>query len=91
METLSRTKLESMIKSSGGRFISVKFVKKNGDTRLLHGRLGVKKYLRGGVNKVVNSTNSYITVWDKKVAMYRTVNLDTVTELKVNKHQYEIL
>lgn len=91
MERLSRTKLESMIRSAGYQFISVKFTKKNGDVRLMHGRLGVKKYLQGGTNKVVKDTNSYMVLWDKQASGYRTINLDTVTELKMNHHQYLVI
>lgn len=90
MEKLSRVKLESMIKSAKGKFISVTFVKKNGEVRKLHGRTGVTKDLRGGVNKVVKDTNSYITVWDKSKQEYRTVNLDTVSELHMCKHTYKV-
>lgn len=90
LDILNRVKLESMIKSSNGKFISVTFTKKNGELRKLHGRLGVKKDLHGGVNKVVKNSNSYMTIWDKQKSAYRTINLSTVTDLHINKKVYVI-
>ena len=90
MLELSRTKLESTIKSSGGRFFSTTFTKKDGTERKLTGRLGVTSHLQGGKNNVVKESNSYMTVFDKDVRAYRTVNLDTVTELHIDKKAYRI-
>ena len=70
-----------------GKFFTIKFVKKNGELRELNGRLGVKKHLKGGKLGYDPSTFNYIIVFDVVAKGYRTVNVDTVTELICNKNE----
>lgn len=70
-----------------GQFFTIKFIKKNGELRELNGRLGVKKYLKGGELGYDPATFNYIIVFDVVAKGYRTVNVDTVTELICNKSE----
>lgn len=74
--------LEKVIQDSNGKIITVKFIKKDGTERILNGRLGVKKFLRGGVKTV--DPNQYITIYDLQNEGYRNINRNTILEVKVS-------
>lgn len=76
---------EKFRKVVGSKFFTVKFKKKDGTTRILNGKLGVKKHLKGGEKKYDASSLGYITVYDAKNKGYRTLNLATLQELKCGK------
>jgi hypothetical protein len=84
---ISELKLLELIKSTNGKMFSVTFTKKDGSIRKLNGRLGVKKYLKGGVNTTAHMSN-YINVFDAHKREYRKVNLDTVESLVINSKEY---
>lgn len=71
---------------SNGRFFTVKFTKKNGEIRTMLARTGVKKYLKGGVNR--NSNPNHLIVYSIHDRGYRTVDLDNVIELTANGVTY---
>ena len=89
-KVLDRTRVEKVISDNKGKFFSCEFTKKDGSVRKIHGRTGVKKYLKGGVNKVQKQSNSLMTVWEKEVADYRSVNLNTMTKLTLQGVSYRI-
>jgi len=63
-----------------GKIFSVVFIKKNGDKRKMHCRLGVKRYLNGGKNINPKIGQSQLIVWDLKNQGYRTININTITK-----------
>lgn len=71
---------EQVKKLVGNQFFSAVFVKRNGEIRKMVARLGVKKYLKGGVKKY--DYDHLMTVYDVKNKGYRTINLDTLMTLK---------
>lgn len=73
-------KISDFIKQSSGKFITVCFVKKDGSTRIMNCRIGVKKYLRGGESKL--NPNKFITVFDLQKMQYRCINIDTINYVK---------
>lgn len=73
--------LDNLILKSEGKFISVTFVKKNGETRVLTGRLGVKKHLKGGVSTL--NPDEYITIYDVVNKGYRAINRSTILSVSV--------
>ena len=73
----------SFINSLNGRFFTVEYVLKSGNTRKLNGRTGVVKYLKGGVNP--NKSKLALFVWEVKKRDYRTVNLDSILAILANK------
>jgi hypothetical protein len=78
----------ALMLSSNGRFMTVKFMKKDGSERVMTCRLGVKTPLVGGENTVKHIAK-YITVWDSKKKEYRNINLETVQFIHVNKQHVE--
>lgn len=69
-----------------GRLFSVTFKKKNGELRNMLARTGVKKYTHGGVNK--NSNPNHLIVYSLNDHGYRTVNMETITKIKINGVEY---
>lgn len=57
------------------------FVKKNGKKRLIRCKFGVRHNLKGGVNHTQQNRFPYQTVWDLDKKAYRTINMDTATNL----------
>jgi hypothetical protein len=76
--------VELIKKIIGTRFFSVTFTKKDGTERTINARLGVKKYLKGGEKSYNDNDFNYLTVYSVKDKGYRTVNLDTIKEIKLN-------
>jgi hypothetical protein len=82
MRKINRSQVKDFLKKTNGHFFSVEFVKKDGTVRKLVGRTGVKKYLKGGENKVEGPGRPYVTVYDVQNKGYRTVNANTVQSIK---------
>lgn len=74
--------LERIIQESNGKIITVKFIKKDGSERVLNGRLGVKKFLKGGEKTV--DPSKFITIYDLQNEGYRNINRETILEVKVS-------
>lgn len=66
----------------GNKFFSVIFTKKNGEMRKMTARLGVKKHLKGGQMKHNPDELNHLVVFDMAKKEYRTINIDTLIELK---------
>ena len=71
--------IADFIASSKGKFVSVTFVKKDGTARVLNGRTGVTKHLKGGVSTV--NHDQYMVVYDTVAQGYRSVNKDTIVSV----------
>jgi hypothetical protein len=68
------------ILNSNGKIFTVTFIKKDGSTRVLNGRLGVTKHLKGGVSTL--DPDQYITVYDLQSEGYRAINRATIIDVK---------
>ena len=68
------------IQSMGGKFFSVEFIKRNGETRVMLCKVGVTKYLKGGKRTVGNDVQ---VVFDMHKMQYRSFRYDSV--VKINK------
>ena len=77
-----KTNLAAVIESSNGKFISVTFTKKDGSTRVLVGRLGVKKHLKGGESTL--DADKYITIFDTQNGGYRAINRETIQSVRID-------
>jgi hypothetical protein len=87
---ISRTKVQSLIQETKGMY-TVTFTKKNGEQRKMHARQNVEHNLKGGRNRVVKPDNDYITTFDVDAFDYRTINLATVTKLKIDGTKYTVV
>lgn len=77
---MRKLSLVDVIMSSKGKFFSVLFVKKNGEERLLNGRIGVVGKLKGGKSSV--NYDKFLSVYDVQIGGYRSVNKETIKEVK---------
>ncbi len=89
--TIARTKLVKFLDMTKGKIFTAIFTKKDGTLRKMNCRKGVKAFTQGGVNRVVQMSNDYITVFDMKIHEYRTLNLGTVISVKFKGEEYQII
>ena len=76
-------KTEQVRKLVGNTFFGATFIKKNGETRKMLCRCGVKKGVKG-VGKNYNDVDyNLLTVYDVSKKGFRTINLNTLKELRV--------
>ena len=80
---LKRVNVRSFLEKTKGKIFSVKFTKQDGQQRKMVCRTGVTAYLNGGVNKVERADRAYFTIFELQIAQYRTINLDTISEIRV--------
>lgn len=67
------------ILNSNGKIFTVTFVKKDGTIRVLNGRLGVTKDLRGG--ECTLDKDKFIIVYDLKSEGYRAIDKDAILDV----------
>ena len=87
---ISKEEAKNLIKATNGKFFTVTFTKKDGTTRVMNARLGVKAYLKGGELPYDPDAKGLIPVYDVKTRDYRMVNLNTITNLKIGNNQYQV-
>jgi hypothetical protein len=92
---ISRTDLIDKIKatdprnSGKGEFFTVTFVKRtDGSTRTLNGRLGVRKYLKGGDLPYDAAAKELLPVFDAQKGDYRMIDLRSMISAKVGGQEY---
>ena len=74
---------------AGNKFITVSFLKKDGTSRTINGRLHVKRYLKGGDNPNTRS-DAFLIIYSLKDKGYRTINLDSVFRIAADHKEYLI-
>ena len=67
------------ILNSNGKIFTVTFVKKDGSIRVLNGRLGVTKHLKGGDCKL--NKEKFIIVYDLKSEGYRAIDKESILDV----------
>jgi hypothetical protein len=87
---ISKAEAKQMIRDTKGKFFTVTFIKKDGTTRVMNARLGVKAYLKGGELPYDPEEKGLIPVYDVKTKDYRMVNINTITKLKIGNNEYEV-
>lgn len=68
--------LDELVLESHGKFVTVRFIKKDGSVRTMLCRTGVKKYLKGGVSTL--DPDKFLTVFDVALKDYRAINRSTI-------------
>lgn len=79
-----REMLRNLIKATNGLFFSITWVKKNGEQRTMTVKDGVESKLALPKGQGSNNQEAYsnlITLFDVQAGHYKSVNLDTVTNL----------
>jgi hypothetical protein len=87
---ITKAEAKQLIKDTKGKFFTVTFIKKDGTTRVMNARLGVKAYLKGGELPYDPEEKGLIPVYDVKTGDYRMVNVNTITKLKIGNNEYEV-
>lgn len=87
--TITRDAIQTLLTLARNEIFRISFIKKDGSIRHLVGRKGVTKGVKGVGNKVTANHSNYITVFGMKEG-FRTVNLDTVFEVKIDGFVYTV-
>jgi hypothetical protein len=87
---ISTEEAKQLIKDTKGKFFTVTFTKKDGTTRVMNARLGVKAYLKGGDLPYDPDTKGLIPVYDMKNNGYRMINVNTISNLKIGSNEYQV-
>lgn len=75
--------------SGKGDFFTVTFVKRtDGTTRVLNGRLGVRRYLKGGDLPYDAAAKELLPVFDAQKGDYRMIDLRSIISAKVGGQEY---
>jgi hypothetical protein len=74
--------MKEQILSKGNKIFSVTFIKKDGSTRRMVARLGVRKGVKGVGMSFSPSEKNLMVVFDMHKRAFRMVNLETIVELK---------
>lgn len=100
MIRISKDKATALMHNSRGKVFGVRFIKRTtGDVRNMSARLGVRKYLKnpdgngvdnGGL-KFSPTKKGLQVVFDMNKGQYRMVNLEGLTNLKINKEEFEVI
>jgi len=87
---ITKDEAKRLIKDTKGKFFTVTFTKKDGSTRVMNARLGVKAYLQGGSLPYNPEEKGLLPLFDIQIKSYRVINLRTITELTIGKKTYEV-
>ena len=92
MITINTDKAKELIKETNGQIFSSTFIKKNGEHRLLTGRLKVSKGLKEDSKPQPYEPSKYnlVCVYDMTKQSYRMININTLLTLTINKNVYTI-
>tara|TARA_R110000765_G_scaffold244439_1_gene346667 strand:+ start:112 stop:387 length:276 start_codon:yes stop_codon:yes gene_type:complete len=90
MNTITSTRAKELIKNSKGLIFSTTFTKVDGSHRLMNARL--KKYISKTGRKAPYKAENYdlIPIYDMKLKGWRSLNLNTLITLSINKTKYII-
>tara|TARA_B110000967_G_scaffold1009_1_gene1064 strand:+ start:4448 stop:4723 length:276 start_codon:yes stop_codon:yes gene_type:complete len=90
MKTINKTKAKELIKESKGLIFAATFTKKDGSHRLMNARL--KKYISKTGRKAPYKAEDYnlIPIYDMKSKGWRSLNINTLTNLSINANKYII-
>lgn len=87
---IQRVTVEEFRTFVGGRIFGATFVKANGEIRAINARLGVGKYVKGTLPEITAKRNATLKERNKigcfevPLRQYRTLNLETLIELRAN-------
>lgn len=78
MKILSQNEALNVLLETKGRIFTALFTKKDGTTRQMNCRLGVKKDLKGTGHKFTPIDKGLLNVFDIQKGAYRFINLKTL-------------
>lgn len=91
MKSISKDEALEIIFRTNGKIFTVVFIKRtNGETRVMNCRLGVVRHLRGGKKRYKPADYNLLTVFDMQKQGYRSINLDSLLELRFQGNVLEV-
>ena len=78
------------LKINNGQIFGVQFVKKDGTIRDMVARLGVTKHLKGGEKRYNPADYNLISAFDMQKKEYRSISIDTLTQLKIDGQVFDV-
>ena len=84
----SSDELKAMIKSTKGKWFSCTFIKKDGTKRVMNGRIGCHKGVKGIGRKF--QKENLVTVFDAQSKEYRMVNVDTMLTFQCGNFTWKV-
>ena len=84
----SSDEMVKMVKSTKGKWFSCTFIKKDGSKRVMNGRIGCHKGIKGVGRKF--QKENLVTVFDAQAKEYRMINVDTMLTFKCGGFNWEI-
>ena len=90
MLQVSLKELQNIVINSDGKLFSASFIKKDGSTRDIVCRLGVKSYIKGTgkPSYALKKDNPYQLVFDFQKSAYRVINMETLFKIKFQNKTY---
>ena len=86
-----RVKLDEFMQSTHGKFLTVVFEKLGGEIRVMNGRFGVKKDVKGCCKApAAHDGNPYKVFRDVKKKAHRMINLATIKEVRFKNVVYKV-
>ena len=86
MSTINRSELKAAMLNNQGKFFAVKFTKKDGSERMLAGKIA---YTGKGGKDTTAHIDSIVKVHEFGFKP-RNVDINRVSELRINKHVYKV-
>ena len=84
----SSDEMVKMVKSTKGKWFSCTFIKKDGSKRVMNGRIGCHKGVKGIGRKF--QKENLVTVFDAQAKEYRMINVDTMLTFNCGGFNWEI-
>ncbi len=90
-KTVNRETLVNLIRDSKGAVFNVSFIKRStGEPRTMLAKYGVKTHLKGGELAFSPKEKNLIVVWDTQEESYKTIPIEGLTSLTINKTFYKV-
>ncbi len=87
---MEMTREELLKHISDGTFATVTFIKRTTkEERVMNCRIGVKKHLKGGTKSFDDAEKNLITVFDTQIQQYRSINCDSIREVKAHGKKWD--
>jgi len=87
---ISREDLVRILKGKRGKMLTVAYRKKDGSLRILNTVTGVRKDITGAGLKYDPDKYGYIILYDLKAKGYRTVNINTIGDVRMDKQVFTV-
>lgn len=83
---LDQKVVETVVRSTNGRFFGVQFVKRTtGELHTMLARTGVRAYIKGGARAYEPADHRLVFVFDVHKMQYRSIPIDSVVKINFRR------